>query len=55
MAATTQASHEWMSRRKPSERDGSAVAVAGLAVVRLHPEAESLPLATFVLELDAAA
>jgi 1-acyl-sn-glycerol-3-phosphate acyltransferase len=46
-----------MSRRRPSDPElhRSAVAGAGLAVVRLYLEARSLPLAAFVLELDAAA
>jgi 1-acyl-sn-glycerol-3-phosphate acyltransferase len=39
----------------PLERERSPVARAGLAVVRLYAEAGSLPLAAFVLELDAAA
>jgi 1-acyl-sn-glycerol-3-phosphate acyltransferase len=55
MAARPQERHEWVSRREPPERARSAIASAGLAVVRLRPEAGSLPLEAFVLDLDQAA
>jgi 1-acyl-sn-glycerol-3-phosphate acyltransferase len=54
MVATTRASHDWTSRRTPPEPERAAVPLAELAVARLRREAGSFPLATFVLELDAA-